>query len=69
MVLPEDTLDELTIQLKAGSSLFGILNIEYRTRNFEQQKYFKAVTQCFYFDILRFLVLRFCGTYSRRLDS
>jgi hypothetical protein len=40
-----------------------------RTRNFEQQKYLKAVGNVFYFDILRFLVLRFCGSYFRERHS
>ena len=36
-----------------------------RSRPFpEQQKYLKAVINVFHFDILRFLVLRFCGSYS-----
>ncbi len=58
------TLSRLSVQLGGGLSLFYILNIEYRTRNFEQQKYLKAVINVFHFDILRFLVLRFCGSYS-----
>jgi len=28
-------------------AFFYILNIEYRTRNFEQQKFFKAIRQYF----------------------
>ena len=32
---------ELSVQLGAGFSLFYISNIEYRTRNFEQQKFLK----------------------------
>jgi hypothetical protein len=38
---------ELSVQLGAGFSLFHILNIECRTRNFEQQKFLKAVRQSF----------------------
>ena len=32
---------ELSVVFGAGVSLFCILNIEYRTRNFEQQKSFE----------------------------
>ena len=38
---------ELSVPLGAGVSLFCILNIEYRTRNFEQQKFLKEIRQCF----------------------
>ena len=38
---------ELSVQFGAKISPFYILNIEYRTRNFEQQKFLKAVRQCF----------------------
>ena len=38
---------ELSVTLCAGFSLFCILNIEYRTRNFEQQKLLKGIRQCF----------------------
>ena len=38
---------EPSVQLGGGFSLLYILNIEYRTRNFEQQKFLKAVRQCF----------------------
>jgi hypothetical protein len=49
--------------------MFCILNIEYRTRNFEQQKFLKELVNILHFDILRFPVQRFCGskqmTFSR----
>ena len=38
---------ELSVQIGAQISLFYILNIEYRTRNFEQQKFLKGIRQCF----------------------
>jgi hypothetical protein len=38
-----------------------ILNIEHRTRNFEQQKYLKGVNNVFYFDILS-AAGGFCGS-------
>ena len=57
---------ESLVPLGAGFSLFDILNVEYRTRNFEQQKFLKGIRHnIVHFDILRFLVLRFCGSYSR----
>jgi hypothetical protein len=47
MALPEVNCAELSVQLGAGFSLLYISNIEYRTRNFEQQKFLKGVRQCF----------------------
>ena len=38
---------ESLVPLGVGFSLFDILNIEYRTRNFEQQKLLKGIRQCF----------------------
>ena len=34
--------------------MFCILNIEYRTKNFEQQKFLKELVNILQFDILRF---------------
>ena len=47
-----------------GFGLFIIWNIECRIKNFEQQKFLKAVGNLFHFDILQFDILRFCGSYS-----
>jgi hypothetical protein len=34
-------------EIEVGFSLFDNLNIEYRTRNFEQQKLLKGIRRCF----------------------
>jgi len=36
-----------------GFSIFLILNIEYRTKTFEQQKFYKKQDNIVHFDILR----------------
>ena len=46
MVLPEVMFGELESSWNEFS-LFHNLNIEYRTRNFEQQKFLKEERQCF----------------------
>jgi hypothetical protein len=51
---------ELSVPLGAGFSLFSILNIEYRTRNFEQQKFLKGIKTMFFTSI--FCGSLFCGS-------
>jgi hypothetical protein len=59
---------EVAVPLGVGLGLFCILNIEYRTRNFEQQKFLKAMRQCFSLRysavpcsaVLRFIFSRTC---------
>jgi len=56
---------------KAACGIPPLLYFEYRISNkeFRTAEVLKAQRQYFHFDILRFLILRFCGSYPWLFDN